>query len=212
MSKMNKVRVVSFDAEGTLVTPNFSISIWHEAVPRLYAEKNGLDFDEARSRVLEEYRRVGDHRVEWYDIKYWFGYFDLGDYRELLDERRHEVSCYPEVGDVLAALGERYRLVVTSGSPREFLDLLLVSIEGYFTDVFSSISDYGDLKNSRVYPQVCRDMGVEPEEVAHVGDSWDFDYIAAREAGIRAFYLDRNGKMEGQDVVRDLGEFKARLG
>ena len=55
-------------------------------------------------------------------------------------------------------------------------------------------------------------MGVEPEEVAHVGDSWDFDYIAAREAGIRAFYLDRNGKAEGQDVVRDLGEFEARLG
>jgi putative hydrolase of the HAD superfamily len=211
MLKANRITVISFDAEGTLVTPNFSISIWHEAVPRLYAKKNGLDFEEARSHVFEEYQRVGEHRAEWYDIKYWFRHFGLGDYQKLLDEHRREVTHYAEVKDVLESLGRRYHLTVTSGSPREFLDLLLVDIEGYFSDIFSSISDYGGLKNSRTYLQVCRDMGVEPGEVVHVGDNWDFDYIAAREAGIRAFFLDRSGEREGEDVVTDLGEFRARL-
>ncbi|RLI15988.1 HAD family hydrolase, partial [Candidatus Bathyarchaeota archaeon] len=66
------LEVVSFDMEGTLITPRFSELIWEYDIPRLYAEQHGLTLEEARRRVFEEYMEIGDERPEWYDIEYWF--------------------------------------------------------------------------------------------------------------------------------------------
>jgi putative hydrolase of the HAD superfamily len=211
MRQANKIKVVSFDVEGTLVTPRFSESIWHEAMPKLYAEKNNLSLEQAKERIKKEYDRVGEYKTEWYDIKYWFKYFGFSDYQGLLNAHRREVFYYPEVRDVLHSLGKKYRLIVMSGSPREFLNILLADIEDYFSSIFSSISDCSDLKGPNFYLQVCRRLGIAPNEMAHVGDNRDFDYLAPRQAGIRAFYLDRDGKREGGDAVKDLRELWAHL-
>ena len=40
---------------------------------------------------------IGEERVEWYNIKYWFDRFRLTDYEELLNNYKHEISYYPEV-------------------------------------------------------------------------------------------------------------------
>ena len=211
MRQANKIKVVSFDVEGTLVTPRFSESIWHEAMPKLYAEKSSLSLEQAKDRIKKEYDRVGEYKIEWYDIKYWFKYFGFSDYQGLLNAHRHEVFYYPEVKDVLTYLGRKYRLIATSGSPREFLNILLADIKDYFSSIFSSISDYSQLKSPSFYLQVCQKLGVAPNEMAHVGDNRDFDCLAPRQAGIRAFYLDRDGNGEGCDTVRDLRELWARL-
>ncbi|TET40573.1 MAG: hypothetical protein E3J65_00725 [Dehalococcoidia bacterium] len=78
---MGKIKVVSFDVEGTLVTPDFSRAVWYEGIPSLYAKRNGISFEEARSMVEDCYLKVGDQRREWYDIKYWFQRFQLGEAR-----------------------------------------------------------------------------------------------------------------------------------
>ena len=75
---MKQIKLISFDAEGTIVTPDFSQTIWHEAIPALYAQKTGLDFEEAKRRIVEEYGKIGDQKLEWYDIEYWFSYLGLG--------------------------------------------------------------------------------------------------------------------------------------
>ncbi|MFQ5826851.1 MAG: hypothetical protein ACE5IA_05780, partial [Dehalococcoidia bacterium] len=54
-------------------------------------------------------------------------------------------------------------------------------------------------------------MGIEPQEMIHVGDSWDFDFVNSQQVGIRAFYLDRKRQRQGEQVVGDLMEFGARL-
>ena len=208
---MSNVKVVSFDLEGTLVTPDFSQAVWYEGIPSLYATRNGIGFEQARVMVEKEYRAVGDQRKEWYDIKYWFQRFGLGDYRELLEEHKHKVSCYPEVMEVLPSLGNDYTLIVVSGSARESLPYLLAGIEGYFARIFSSISDYGQLKTPEFYLKVCQEMGISPFEIAHIGDSWQFDFIAAREAGIRAFHLDRGEFAKNKDSLTSLADLEARL-
>jgi hypothetical protein len=48
---MNRIKVVSFDADGTLVTPDFSQAVWYEGVPSLYARKNGISFQEAKAFI-----------------------------------------------------------------------------------------------------------------------------------------------------------------
>jgi len=207
---MGKIKVVSFDLEGTLVTPDFSLAVWYHGVPSLYAARNGVSFQEAKSQVLEEYDRVGCQRLEWYDIKYWFDWFDLDGYQELLKNCQDKVSYYPETMSVLSSLGKAYPLVIITGTAVEFLPYLLSEIEGCFVKVFSSVSDYKQLKSSSLYLKVCQEMGVLPEEMAHVGDNWQFDFTAPGEAGVNAFYLDREGHSAPESVT-DLRQFGSRL-
>ncbi len=208
---MGKIKVVSFDLEGTLVTPDFSQAVWHDGIPGLYAVTHGISFEEARAIVEREYDEVGDQRREWYDIKYWFRRFHLGDYREVLEKHKHEVSRYSDVGPVLSSLSTGYTLIVASGSAREFLPYLLADIEGYFVRMFSSISDHGQLKTRAFYQKVCQEMGILPHEMTHIGDSWQFDFLAAREAGIEALHLDRKREARDERSLKSLLELRSRL-
>ncbi|MBM2831306.1 MAG: HAD-superfamily hydrolase, subfamily variant 1 [Dehalococcoidia bacterium] len=207
-SIVSKVKVISFDAEGTVVTPQFSTLIWYEAIPLQYARQRGIGVDEGREEIKREYSAMGMQRVEWYDVRYWFEQFSLPDYKTVLDAYRHAVNLYPETEETLVSLSRSCSLVVTSASSRDFLDLLLSPIRGHFRHVFSCISDYRLLKTADFYHRVCDTLGVCPEEVVHIGDNWNGDYLAPREIGMRAFYLDRNGERGGEDVVRSLTEFQ----
>jgi len=208
---MGKIKVVSFDLEGTLVTHRFSQAVWYAGIPSLYARRNGIGFEEATAIVESEYEEVGDQRMEWYDIKYWFQRFQLGDYREVLEGHRDSVALYPDAIDALSSLGEDYTLIVTSGSSREFLPYLLAQVAGYFARTFSSVSDYHQLKDRALYATVCREMNVLPSEMVHIGDSWQFDFLAAREAGIDAFHLDRTGEVGHDRSLQSLLQLRARL-
>ena len=201
--------VASFDAEGTLVTHDFSYTVWQEAIPALYARKKGIDYDRAERIVFAEYDKVGDQRLEWYDVAYWLSYFDLGPLEPLLQSCRDKVRCYPEVREVLSSLADRYKLIVCSGTPLELLEPLLEGISSYFDRVFSAPSHFGQLKTPDFYRWVCREMKVKPNEVVHVGDSWQLDYMNSGEAGLRAFYLDRPGNhhqslIDLRQLARDL--------
>ena len=208
---MDDITVVSFDVEGTLVTPDFSYAIWFEAIPRRYSERKGIDFEQARKSVEEEYGKVGDQRLEWYEIRYWFDKLDLGIPEPVMEGCQGRVCYYPEVRDVLSSLSGRYRLTVASGSTREFLHHLLRDIEPYFTSVFSSVSDYGRLKTSEFYRRMCQALGVQPEQVVHIGDNWQFDFVAPSEIGIRAFYLDRKGQTNHQNSLASLTQLEVHL-
>jgi len=210
-SEMNEVRVISFDVEGTLVTPDFSYAIWFEAIPECYAERNGIDPELARKIVEEEYRKVGDQRLEWYDVRYWFDKLDLGMPDQMMKRYETKTCYYPEVKEVLAFLSRRYKLVVASGSTRDFLRYLLKDIEPYFANIFSSLTDYKQLKTPEFYSKMCQALEVESSQVVHVGDNWQFDFIAPGEAGIKAFYLDRKRQPNNQNSVANLLEFKMRL-
>ncbi|OYT53708.1 MAG: haloacid dehalogenase, partial [Candidatus Hecatellales archaeon ex4484_218] len=123
------VKIVSFDLEGTLVTQDFSEFVWLEGIPKLYAKKERLNFQHAKKIVLEEYEKVGENRIEWYDIKYWLNHFGLkNNYMEVFREYVDKISYYPEVFEVLESLSKNYVLVLISNSAREFLEFLTEKI------------------------------------------------------------------------------------
>ena len=208
---MHKVKIVSFDVEGTLVTTDFSYAIWFEAIPECYAANNGLDFERAKVLMQEEYGKVGDQRLEWYDIYYWFAKLGLGVPEPVMARYSSRVEYYPEVKDLLSLLGEKYILTVASGSPREFLVHLLKDIEQSFMKIFSSVSDYKQLKTPDFYKEMCNVLEVNPEQVVHVGDNWQFDFLAPQEVGIKAFYLDRMDQDRKTATLSNLAELKAYL-
>ena len=203
---------MSFDAEGTLVTRRFSQVIWEEAVPKLYSEKMGISFDDAKTIVMREYAKIGDERVEWYDIRYWFDHFGLTNPERLLNEHKQEVAQYPETAGVLRDLSENHRLIVSSNSSREFLRLELKKLDKHFYRVYSATSDFHQVKKTNhVYEEICRLLGIRPSEMVHVGDLFEDDFKAPRKAGVLAYHLDRTAKRSEEFVLRDLKEFKTRI-
>lgn len=207
---MDEIKVVSFDVEGTLVTTDFSYAIWFEAIPGLYAQKKGVDIAQAKEIVMLEYEKIGDLSLEWYDVRQWLDRFDLGVPEPMMEGCQGKVRYYPEVHDVLDSLAGRYKLIATSGSPREFLRHLLRDIEPYFVQVFSSISDHKQLKTTDFYLSICRVMEVEPEQIVHIGDNRQSDYVTPNQVGIKAFYLDRNSG-GCQDSLTSLAQLKSYL-
>jgi len=206
----SRTRVVSLDAEGTLVTHTFSRTIWREVVPALYGRARGLSADEAAARVFAEYETIGPGREEWYDINYWFRRFDLGDPRVVMEEHRALVHLYPEVPEVLRCLNGCCRLVVASSTPAEFLEPLLRDVRHLFDGVFSSTSQYGRLKDEQFFRRLAGTLNVDPGAIVHVGDNWERDYVSASAAGCVALFLDREAATPGG--LRTLRELPPRLG
>jgi HAD superfamily hydrolase (TIGR01549 family) len=193
---MKDIKIVSFDVEGTLVTTDFSAAIWFEGIPGDYAARHSIPFEQAKQFIFDEYAKVGDQKMEWYDINYWMNHFELGSSDKFLARYRDRVQIFPEVIDVLESLGKKYDLIVASATPREFLTHLLDGLKPYFSEVFSSTSDFKSPKNQDFYAGICRKMNATPHDILHVGDNLQFDYQSASDAGLHAYYLDRRDEQK----------------
>jgi HAD superfamily hydrolase (TIGR01549 family) len=209
------IKVISFDLDGTLVGPEFNEWVWGVGIPQLFAEKRGIPFDEAKELVEGEYRRVGDGSLEWYDIKYWFNFFQLdGNWKPLLNRFSQRIKIYPEVLKVLKDLSCHYRLIIISNAAREFIDIEVevAELRGYFSRIFSATSDFGQVKKTaEFYGNICQLLLIGTQEMVHVGDHWEFDYLVPKGLGIQALHIDRSGNRRGDDVIRNLEEVSQRL-
>jgi putative hydrolase of the HAD superfamily len=208
-------KIISFDMDGTLVDPEFTDWVWLHGIPTLYAEKANLPFEEAKHFVVEEYLKVGEGTIEWYDIKYWFRFFQLErNWKDLMHQYVDKINIYPDVNYILEGLKDKFPIILTSNAGREFIDVEMeaTGLRGYFNRIFSATSDFGEVKKTAdFYQRICQIVGARPQEIVHVGDHYEFDYLVPRSLGIHAFYLDRPGEKRGEFVLQDLRELEERL-
>jgi HAD superfamily hydrolase (TIGR01549 family) len=209
------IKVISFDFDGTIVTHKFADDFWLKGVPKLYAKQNHISLKAAQKYLLEEYDKIGDKRIEWYDPAYWFNRFKINsDWNSLLKQYQQSVEIYPDVVPVLKHLSQCYPLIISSNAKREFIDIQLdfSDLKHYFTHIFSSTSDFHTVKKvTDFYGMICTKLSIKPQEMAHVGDHKEFDYLSPQKLGITAFYLDRNKISSGQNIVHTLSQFEEIL-
>ncbi len=205
------IKAVSFDVDGTLIDQRYNDLIWLEEVPRLYSEYRGVDYKKAYDYVKKEFDSVGQYDLRWYDLGYWLKLFKIPlSADEILEKFEHTLYVYPEVGEVLAGLGS-YTVIIVTAMPRDFLRVKMKKLNGSFSAVFSTVSDFESVKTADVYSRVCAEIGLTAGEVLHVGDLWDVDYLAPRRAGMHALCIDRTGVRAGDEIIRGLGEIFPRI-
>jgi len=206
---------ISFDMDGTLIDSEFTDWVWGQGIPALYGGKVGLPFEAAKAFVVKEYQKVGEGAVEWYDIKYWFRLFQLEQgWKDLMKQFVDKIKVYSDVNHILDRLKERFPLILTSNAGREFIEIEMgaTGLDKYFDRIFSATSDFHVVKKTaEFYQQVCDILNVDPQEIVHVGDHYDFDYLVPRRLGIQAYYLDRSGERMGEFILHTLKDLEGRI-
>jgi putative hydrolase of the HAD superfamily len=209
------IKIISFDFDGTIAKHTFADAFWLEGVPALYAKQHHVDVEAAKKYLFEEYDKIGDNRIEWYDPGYWFDRFDLqADWEKMLLKYQKNVEIYPEVPSVLKRLSASYILIVSSNAKKEFIDVQLrqSKLSGYFDQIFSSTSDFHTVKKvTDFYAMICKKLRIQPQEMIHVGDHKEFDYLSPQNLGITSYYLDRKENTTGNHVVSDLKQFENKI-
>lgn len=209
------IKIISFDLDGTLMKTRFADLVWLEGLPKIYAKEKNIVVEQAKQYLQQEYDKMGDDKPEWYDLSYWFNYFNLSyDSNELLNEYKHNIETYPEVPLVLKSLSTQYDLIIISNARKEFIEIELeeTRLKKYFTHVFSSTSDFKKVKKTtNFYSMICKKLQIKPYEMTHVGDHKDFDYYIPRNIGIIAFFLNRENVDTGEFIVHDLKDFKEKI-
>jgi FMN phosphatase YigB (HAD superfamily) len=207
------IKVISFDLDGTLADENFDKLIWNEEIPKLYAEKYGLILADAKEKVFAEYKKE-EGNVRWTDIEFWFGRFGLEDWDGLLNSLKKDIKLFPETTKVLRDLRKIFKLIIITQSEKKFMKLKLETenLESYFSEIFSTVHNFNSREKSEdVYDEITKKLEVRPEEIAHIGNHWQFDFIVPRKLGINAYYLDRENNKQGEFIVHDLLEFRDKL-
>jgi putative hydrolase of the HAD superfamily len=204
------MKIISFDLDGTLTTPEFVDSVWRVGIPRLYGEKNNIAFLQAQQIIFHEYDVMGDDDLKWYDLPFWLNYLRLEvSTEQLLAAFSNLISLFPDVLSTLSMLQQRYPLIIISNANRMFLDreINVTGIGKFFKKIFSATSDFGRVKREEdIYQRVSDLIRVLPSDIVHVGDHREFDFEAPQRIGMQAYFLDRSSNETGPQVIHSLDE------
>ncbi|RBO91428.1 HAD family hydrolase [Nocardia puris] len=129
------------------------------------------------------------------EIAEWFRRYDT--------HRRAAWAAFPDTEPALRRLAPAYRLGVVSNSSAEAQrrKLGIVGLLPYFGDALVCSDQHGVAKpDAAIFRAGCDSLGLEPREVASVGDKYAVDAVGARDAGLVAYWLDR-GNARGGNVI-----------
>lgn len=151
-----------------------------------------LGFQEQRR---ERVRELLDRDLEDDAADTWFA--------EYLVRLEAEWACFDDVRSTLEALDDRglpVGIVTNLDASLQRRKLELVGLGDRF-DVLVGLDALGVGKpDPTVFHHACGLLGTPASETAFVGDRLDHDALGARDAGLRAVWLDRNGS---SDAVPD---------
>jgi putative hydrolase of the HAD superfamily len=129
-------------------------------------------------------------------------------------------ALFPDVLPVLDALAASHRHAVLSNSSIHVQDRKLRALGVY--DRFEAVLCAAELGVSKpeagAFHAACAALELAPEQVAYVGDHPEIDGRGAAEAGLRSFWIDRDGVYATDDApvgphrIASLAELPAILG
>ena len=211
------MKALFFDIDGTLLTEMPLIQMFLPQVYDKLSRKLGVDKTEARERFLTEIFGRRD-TYDWHDWNFFFKLFDLDlKYEDLLRSYPHKIHVYPDTVPTLEWLKEEgYGLgVITSGPEYQRLKLRIAGLDKYF-NVIVTRDDVGAIKpEAKIFLYALEALGVTGAESAMIGDSLSQDVYGAKNVGMTAIWINRNGD-KGYNMadyeIRTLHELRKIVG
>ena len=227
---MREIRTITIDLDDTLWSTHPVIERAERALQEWLRDNYPRITEMFTSEAIVELREqvMAEHWDRCYDFTFLrrtvigrlgteAGYGDglVDDAMAVFSAARNDVEVFPEVRPALTELGSRYSLVaVTNGNA----DVTTIGIDDLFDEVISAASAGAAKPSPQIFDAAVAAGGATPEQTLHVGDHPEIDVVGAREAGLRAVWVNRNGHdwpehLEEPDaIVRDVGELLSLLG
>lgn len=188
-----KIRVLSFDFEGTIVKFENIDWFWREHIPSLYSKKTGICLADAKTIIYRDYNEVGPDRPEWYIPLYWFKKYGLEEeYIPSMHELCKKIRLMDDVKEL--KIPEGIELIICSAMWEDIIRMYLNKTElaGRVIRVFTPPSFGLARKNEMFYMKVAKSLGLENgSQILHAGDNPEYDYRAPIKAGWKAVLIDR---------------------
>jgi putative hydrolase of the HAD superfamily len=111
---------------------------------------------------------------------------------------------FPDVLPTLRSLREwgKTLAVVSNWDPALPTLLAGLGLAEFFAFILPSAEIGVEKPDGRIFSVALQRLGLEPQEVVHIGDSYEADVVGARAVGITPILLDREDKARYQDVIR----------
>ncbi|MEU6580316.1 HAD family hydrolase [Nocardia sp. NPDC046763] len=223
------IRGVLFDVDDTLIDYSATVRIGflrHLAAERLLDRVESPEAALALWRALEEeeYLRFltgeltfkGQQRVRTERFLAHLGVTaddPVAWFARYAAHRDSAWAAFPDAAPVLERFdGQRALGVVSNASqPYQTGKLRTVGLLHHFGDAILCSDEFGAAKpDPAIFRAGCEMLGLPPEQVAYVGDRYDWDALGARNAGLRAYWLVRSGPAvapdDGITVIHSLAE------
>lgn len=179
---------VLLDMDGTLLDRHFDNFFFEEELPRRYAVKHGLSFEEALEKLLGLYRSV-EGELDWTDLRYWTRLLDI-DLIALTKEFDHLIDFHPDaVGflDYLRAMGKRVHIVTNAHESGIEIKVARTGVDKHVHRIVNAF-EIGYLKMRPDYWPTCQQViGFDPSRSIYIDDD-EACLAAAHQYGISHLY------------------------
>ncbi len=200
----NNIKVVSFDIFQTLVDVN-------NRIPQIWAGILGEDYTEEKANfgakaILEAYPNAFTKTIssdtfntlrEIYmdcaeSVIKKTGY-DVApeDIVESLLYQHSQAPLYDDVIRCMQSLRKHYRIVLSSDADRVMIDELVKALKYDQSFISEDLNSYKGNPDGKFFTQVIEQLGVQPNEIIHIGDGIG-DVLGAHRAGIVSCWLNRD--------------------
>ncbi len=184
----DRVDHVLLDMDGTLLDRHFDNVFFEEELPRRYAAKEGLGWEEARRRLFAMYRAT-EGNLSWTDLPYWSRLLGI-DVVGLTREFQHLIEFHPDAVEFLTHLraqGKRVHVVTNAHEDGVAIKVARTGIDRYVDGIINAFQ-VGYLKmRAEYWPSCQRLIGFEPARSLYIDD--DEACLAAAQAyGIGYLY------------------------
>ena len=207
MIDWNEIETVLLDMDGTLLDLHFDDYFWQVQLPQKWGEKNDLDIDAARARLLPIFQDT-EASLSWYCLDFWSEKLDM-DVFALATGIEHLIQVRPHVMEFLAHLDELgKKIVMVTNSHDKFIRLKMqkTQIGQHFHHVFNSHSFGLPKEDSGFWKILAEHLEFETSSTLLIDDNIAV-LRSARAHGIE--YLLGVDRPSSQAPVRDTGEFQA---
>ncbi len=198
-------KAVTFDAYGTLlknedlmliprqIVADHGLSVPIDHVWRAWIDRYFEATQRPPFRTLREIQsQILSHVLRDLDVS-----ADATPYVELFFQVTTRVELYPEALEVLNALGP-VRSAIVSNADHEHLAAWTFKLPVQFILVSETVRAYKP--HPLVFQRALDQLGLQPHEVLHVGDSDVDDVRGAKAAGLHVAWVNRTGRSRRPDV------------